>query len=93
MTQLCACALQQAGWIREPGALPSDAPVGFQKWAKHNLKPQAQDGYYTAIVKLPLGDFTSTQGRALADLAQAPYLAQALCEAGIAPEPEEEEAP
>ena len=56
--------------IREPGAIPSDATAAFQKWAKHNLKPQAQEGYYTAILKLPLGDFTSTQGRALAELAR-----------------------
>jgi sulfite reductase (ferredoxin) len=56
--------------VRDPGAIPSDAPAGFRAWAEHNLKPQAQEGYYSAIVKLPLGDFTSTQGRALADLAR-----------------------
>ena len=56
--------------IREAGPLPADAPAGFQKWAEHNLKPQAQDGYHSAIVKLPLGDFTSAQGRALADIAR-----------------------
>ncbi len=56
--------------IREPGALPSVAPADFQAWAENNLKPQAQDGYYVAVVKLPLGDFTATQGRALADLAR-----------------------
>ncbi len=56
--------------IREAGPLPANAPGGFHQWAEHNLRPQAQDGYYVAIVKLPLGDFTSTQGRALADLAR-----------------------
>jgi len=56
--------------VREAGPLLADAPPGFRKWAEHNLKPQAQDGYYTAVIKLPLGDFTSTQGRALADLAR-----------------------
>jgi sulfite reductase (ferredoxin) len=55
--------------VRAAGEIPSDASAGFQAWAKHNLKPQAQDGYYSAIVKLPLGDFTSTQGRALGQLA------------------------
>jgi sulfite reductase (ferredoxin) len=55
---------------REAGMIPSDASAGFEAWAEHNLKPQAQDGYYSAIVKLPLGDFTATQGRALADLAR-----------------------
>lgn len=56
--------------VREPGAIPSNASAGFWAWAEHNLKPQAQEGYYSAIVKLPLGDFTSTQGRALAQLAR-----------------------
>ncbi len=56
--------------VRDPGPIPSDAPAGFRTWAKHNLRPQAQEGYYVAIVKMPLGDFTSTQGRALSDLAR-----------------------
>ncbi len=56
--------------IRDAGALPDVAPSEFQAWAEHNLKPQAQDGYYVAVVKLPLGDFTSTQGRALSELAR-----------------------
>ena len=56
--------------VRPAGAIPGDASAGFRAWAKHNLRPQAQEGYYVAIVKLPLGDFTSTQGRALADLAR-----------------------
>ncbi|MGD8318330.1 MAG: nitrite/sulfite reductase [Myxococcales bacterium] len=55
---------------RAAGPIPSDAPARFQAWAKHNLKPQAQDGYYVAVVKMPLGDFTSAQGRALAGLAR-----------------------
>jgi sulfite reductase (ferredoxin) len=56
--------------VREAGPIPSATSAGFQAWAEHNLKPQAQDGYYSAIVKMPLGDFTSTQGRALAQIAQ-----------------------
>ncbi|MDH3201889.1 MAG: nitrite/sulfite reductase [Myxococcales bacterium] len=56
--------------VRDPGPIPSDAPAGFQAWAKHNLRPQAQNGYYVAIIKMPLGDFTSTQGRTLSDLAR-----------------------
>ncbi|HSN81660.1 MAG TPA: nitrite/sulfite reductase [Polyangiales bacterium] len=56
--------------VRDAGVIPSDAPAAFRAWAEHNLKPQAQDGYYTAVVKLPLGDFTSAQGRALSDLAR-----------------------
>ncbi|KPK13017.1 MAG: sulfite reductase [Myxococcales bacterium SG8_38] len=56
--------------VRKAGGIPSDASARFRAWAKHNLKPQAQDGYYVAVVKLPLGDFTSAQGRALSDLAR-----------------------
>lgn len=56
--------------VRRAGALPADTSARFKAWAKHNLEPQAQEGYYVAIVKLPLGDFTSAQGRALADLAR-----------------------
>ncbi|MEM7136577.1 MAG: nitrite/sulfite reductase [Myxococcota bacterium] len=56
--------------IRDPGPLPESTSAGFQGWAKHNLRPQAQEGYYTAIIKMPLGDFTSTHGRALAALAR-----------------------
>ena len=56
--------------VREAGPIPSQTTTGFQAWAKHNLRPQAQDGYYVAIIKMPLGDFTSTQARALSDLAR-----------------------
>jgi len=56
--------------VRQGGPIPADAPAGFKAWAKHNLKPQLQDGYHTAIITLPLGDFTSTQGRAIAQLAR-----------------------
>ncbi|MEM9728164.1 MAG: nitrite/sulfite reductase [Myxococcota bacterium] len=56
--------------VRDPGPLPEGGSAGFQDWAKHNLRPQAQEGYYTAIIKMPLGDFTSSQGRALAAIAR-----------------------
>ena len=56
--------------VRDAGAIPADAPADFREWAEHNLRPQAQEGYYVAIVKMPLGDFTSAQGRVLADLAR-----------------------
>lgn len=56
--------------IRPAGALPQNGSDAFNRWAKHNLRPQAQEGYYTAIVKLPLGDFTSTHSRVLSDLAR-----------------------
>lgn len=42
----------------------------YQSFAKHNVRPQAQEGYSVVLVKLPLGDFTPLQGRALADIAK-----------------------
>lgn len=42
----------------------------FEKWRATNARPQAQKGYVVATVTLPLGDFTSDQARALADLAR-----------------------
>ena len=56
--------------IRPSGPIPVAKPSGFDAWAKHNLRPQAQDGYFVAIVKMPLGDFTSAQARALSDMAR-----------------------
>lgn len=55
----------------KPGsALPaSGLPDGFDVFAKHNVRPQAQEGYSVVLIKLPLGDFTPLQGRELADLA------------------------
>lgn len=56
--------------IRPAGPLPTDAGPAFDEWARTNLRPQKQDGYYVATVALPLGDITSDQSRALADVAR-----------------------
>ncbi len=42
----------------------------FLAWHKTNVRPQRQPGYAVATVKLPLGDITSDQFRALADVAR-----------------------
>jgi sulfite reductase (ferredoxin) len=42
----------------------------FLAWNKTNVRPQRQEGYAVATVKLPLGDITSDQFRALADIAR-----------------------
>jgi len=55
--------------IRPAGPL-SEGPPAFQAWAKTNLRAQKQEGYFVATLKLPLGDFTSRQAWALADLAR-----------------------
>lgn len=56
--------------VRPAGDLPESSSPAFNAWAKTNLRPQSQAGYYVATVTLPLGDFTPKQGRALADLAR-----------------------
>jgi sulfite reductase (ferredoxin) len=55
--------------LRPAGLLPPGPyPEGFEAWRKSSVRPQRQAGYVTAIVKLPLGDFTPDQGRSLAAL-------------------------
>ena len=49
------------------GATP---PEGFERWVETNVFRQRQAGYVVATVSLPLGDITSSQLRALADLAK-----------------------
>src|SRR5277367_4270901 len=44
-------------------------PEGYDEWAGTNLYQQRQAGYYVATVTCPLGDVTSDQMRALADIA------------------------
>ncbi len=57
--------------LRAAGSLPAAPyPDGFEAWRKTNVRPQSQQGYSTAKVTLPLGDFTPAQGRALADIAR-----------------------
>jgi sulfite reductase (ferredoxin) len=57
--------------LRPPGKLPAgDLPEAFARWRETNVRPQRQAGYVIAVVTLPLGDLTSEQGRALADIAR-----------------------
>lgn len=56
--------------VREAGELPTDGPEAFRRWVATNLRPQRQDGYFTATLTLPLGDFTAHQARALAAIAR-----------------------
>ena len=46
-------------------------PEGYAEWADTNVYKQRQDGYCVVTVALPLGDATSDQFRALADIARA----------------------
>ena len=48
----------------------TDRPDGFDEWNRTNVYRQRQAGYAVATVALPLGDLTSRQMRALADIAR-----------------------
>jgi sulfite reductase (ferredoxin) len=45
-------------------------PAGFDEWRRTNTMPQRQAGYVVATVKLPLGDATADQMRAMAQMAR-----------------------
>lgn len=61
----------QGAPARPPHALekPAGSPA-FQAWCETNVTPQRQPGYVVAMIALPLGDLTSDQTRALADIAR-----------------------
>src|SRR5262249_42865962 len=54
----------------------SPAP-GFDEWARTNVYTPRQQGFVAVLVNLPLGDLTSSQARALADVVRT-YTADAL---------------
>ncbi len=57
--------------VRPAGPLPAGPhPDGFAEWHASNVIPQRQPGYVMAAITLPLGDLTSEQARALADLSR-----------------------
>lgn len=49
---------------------PALGDAAFARWKRTNALKQKQAGYYAAIVKLPLGDITAPQLRAIADLSR-----------------------
>ncbi|RMH38780.1 MAG: nitrite/sulfite reductase [Deltaproteobacteria bacterium] len=60
------------GPLKPPSPLPPGPyPPGFDAWRATNVAPQRQPGYSIATVRLPLGDATADQLRALADIARA----------------------
>ena len=64
---------QRAGPPAKPPSPLADRqhPDGFAEWFATNVTEQAQDGYAVVTLNLPLGDLTSEQARALADLSRA----------------------
>ncbi len=59
-------------FIEKPTKLPSDeltvTDASYQKWRAQNVTAQRQNGFFVVKISLPLGDITSNQMRALADL-------------------------
>lgn len=57
--------------VKQPSELSArEHPDGFAEWLATNVTDQRQDGYAVVTLNLPLGDFTSEQARALADLSR-----------------------
>jgi len=56
--------------LRPGGKPPLLGSEAFQRWHKTNIRPQKQEGYVVVTIALPLGDITSNQLRALADIAR-----------------------
>ncbi len=52
------------------GGTPKSRHSGFERWLKTNTGEQKQKGYHWVTVKLPLGDITAPQMRALAGIAR-----------------------
>jgi sulfite reductase (ferredoxin) len=57
--------------VRPAGKLPAGPhPDGFAAWSASNVVPQRQPGYVMALIRLPLGDLTADQARALGNVAR-----------------------
>jgi sulfite reductase (ferredoxin) len=57
------------GPLRPAGPLPRGPyPRGFEAFRAQNVLPQRQEGYSLVVIKLPLGDLSADQARALADV-------------------------
>ena len=59
--------VREAVPVSSNGARP---PAGYAEWARTNVYRQRQPGYAVATIALPLGDISSEQTRALADVAR-----------------------
>ena len=69
-------ALVRADALHGPGVHPPQEPspndeAAYDAWRATNLRGQKQTGYTVALVRLPLGDVTAGQLRAIAALAES----------------------
>ncbi len=55
---------------RQVGAPLAAGDAAYTAWAATNVVAQRDDGYFLATVTVPLGDYTTAQGRALTALAE-----------------------
>ena len=55
---------------RAPLAQVSSLEPGYAEWAADSVRPQKQSGFSAIVIRLPLGDISSAQLRALATIAQ-----------------------
>ncbi len=54
---------------RASGAPIASGDSAYTQWVATNVMPQRDDGYFLATVTVPVGDYTTTQGRAIGALA------------------------
>ncbi len=63
--------LKQDGAVNEAAPIPNRPhPDAFDAWAANNVRQQRQNGYFTVLLHLPLGDLTAPQMRRLARLSR-----------------------
>ena len=68
--------LAHSGTVVGPGLVPGSVrlqtlPDAYVRWTRSNVRRQKQPGYALVTARLPLGDLTAGQLRAVADLAEA----------------------
>src|SRR5256712_1010947 len=68
--------LAHSGTVVGPGLVPGTVrlqtlPDAYGRWMRSNVRRQKQPGYALVTARLPLGDVTAGQMRAVADLAEA----------------------
>ena len=55
---------------RAPLAQVGEVSEGYEAWAADSVRPQKQHGFSAIVIRLPLGDISSTQLRGLAQIAK-----------------------
>lgn len=55
---------------RAPLAQVAEVSPGYEEWAADSVRPQKQHGFSAIVIRLPLGDISSTQLRGLAVIAK-----------------------